>query len=139
MFYCEVVSGIWVADVDILYSQRFYKDNMIEIVLNCTYDYSFPDIDSIKKIRIPVTEQLKKDGDFQKLNDSLFKILDLIHENSTDKNILLVCYDGKNVSALLVSLYLIKYGGIKKQNIKQIMKSKNDEFSLDYEFSLFDV
>ena len=139
MFYCEVVSGIWVADVDILYSQRFYKDNMIEIVLNCTYDYSFPDIDSIKKIRIPVTEQLKKDGDFQKLNDSLFKILDLMHENSTDKNILLVCYDGKNVSALLVALYLIKYGGIKKQNIKQIMKSKSDEFSLDYEFSLFDV
>lgn len=139
MFYCEVVSGIWVADVDILYSQRFYKDNMIEIVLNCTYDYSFPDIDSIKKIRIPVTEQLKKDGDFQKLNDSLFKILDLIHENSTDKNILLVCYDGKNVSALLVALYLIKYGGIKKQNIKQIMKSKSDEFSLDYEFSLFNV
>ena len=139
MFYCEVVSGIWVADVDILYSQRFYKDNMIEIVLNCTYDYSFPDIDSIKKIRIPVTEQLKKDGDFQKLNDSLFKILDLIHVNSTDKNILLVCYDGKNVSALLVALYLIKYGGIKKQNIKQIMKSKSDEFSLDYEFSLFNV
>ena len=139
MFYCEVVSGIWVADVDILYSQRFYKDNMIEMVLNCTYDYSFPDIDSIKKIRIPVTEQLKKDGDFQKLNDSLFKILDLIHEKSTDKNILLVCYDGKNVSALLVALYLIKYGGIKKQNIKQIMKSKSDEFSLDYEFSLFDV
>ena len=139
MFYCEVVSGLWVADVDILYSKRFYKDNMIEMVLNCTYDYSFPDIDSIQKIRIPVTEQLKKDGDFQKLNDSLFKILDLIHENTTDKNILFVCYDGKNVSTLLVALYLIKYGGIKKQNIKQIMKSKNDEFSLDYEFSLFDV
>ncbi len=139
MFYCEVVSGLWVADVDILYSKRFYKDNMIEMVLNCTYDYSFPDIDSIQKIRIPVTEQLKKDGDFQKLNGSLFKILDLIHENTTDKNILFVCYDGKNVSALLVALYLIKYGGIKKQNIKQIMKSKNDEFSLDYEFSLFDV
>ena len=139
MFYCEVVSGLWVADVDILYSKRFYKDNMIEMVFNCTYDYSFPDIDSIQKIRIPVTEQLKKDGDFQKLNDSLFKILDLIHENTPDKNILFVCYDGKNVSALLVALYLIKYGGIKKQNIKQIMKSKNDEFSLDYEFSLFYV
>ena len=139
MFYCEVISGIWVADVDILYSKRFYKDNLIEMVLNCTYDYSFPDIDSIKKIRIPVTEQLKKDGDFHKLNNSLSKILDTIHDNTTDKNILLVCYDGKNVSALLVALYLIKYGGIKKQNIKQIMKSKSDEFSLDYEFSLFDV
>lgn len=139
MFYCEVISGIWVADVDILYSKRFYKDNLIEVVLNCTYDYSFPDIDSIQKIRIPVTEQLKKDGDFHKLNNSLSKILNLIHDNTADKNILLVCYDGKNVSALLVALYLIKYGGIKKQNIKQIMKSKSDEFSLDYEFSLFDV
>ena len=49
MFYCEVVSGLWVADVDILYSKRFYKDNMIEMVFNCTYDYSFPDIDSIQK------------------------------------------------------------------------------------------
>mgnify|MGYP006128896359 FL=1 len=58
MFYCEVISGIWVADVDILYSKRFYKDNLIEVVLNCTYDYSFPDIDSIQKIRIPVTSLL---------------------------------------------------------------------------------
>ena len=139
MFYCEVISGLWVADVDILYSKRFYKDNLIEMVFNCTYDYSFPDIDSIQKIRIPVTEQLKKDGDFHKLNNSLSKILNLIHDNTVDKNILLVCYDGKNVSTLLVALYLIKYGGIKKQNIKQIMKSKSDEFSLDYEFTLFDV
>jgi len=139
MFYCEVISGIWVADVDILYSNRFYKDNLIEIVINCTYDYSFPDNDSIKKIRVPVTEQLKKEGDFEKLNSYLTKILNFIHDNSTDKNILLVCYDGKNVSALLVALYLIKYGKIKIQNINSLMKSKNDEFSLDYQFSLFSV
>ena len=139
MFYCEVISGIWVADVDILYSNRFYKDNLIEIVINCTYDYSFPDNDSIQKIRVPVTEQLKKDGDFDKLNSSLTKILKFIHDNTITKNILLVCYDGKNVSALLVALYLIKYGKVKIQNINSLMKSKNDEFSLDYQFSLFGV
>jgi|TARA_B110000971_G_C19942480_1_gene469420 protein-tyrosine phosphatase len=139
MFYCEVISGIWVADVDILYSNRFYKDNLIEIVINCTYDYSFPDNDSIQKIRVPVTEQLKKDGDFDKLNSSLTKILKFIHDNTITKNILLVCYDGKNVSALLVALYLIKYGKVKIQNINSLMKSKNDEFSLDYQFSLFSV
>jgi protein-tyrosine phosphatase len=139
MFYCEVISGIWVADVDILYSKRFYKDNLIEIVINCTYDYSFPDNDSIKKIRVPVTEQLKKEGDFEKLNSSLTRILEFIHDNTTAKNILLVCYDGKNVSALLVALYLIKYGKIKIQNINSLMKSKNDEFSLDYQFPLFSV
>lgn len=139
MFYCEVISGIWVADVDILYSNRFYKDNLIEIVINCTYDYSFPDNDSIQKIRVPVTEQLKKDCDFDKLNSSLTKILKFIHDNTITKNILLVCYDGKNVSALLVALYLIKYGKVKIQNINSLMKSKNDEFSLDYQFSLFSV
>ena len=139
MFYCEVISWIWVADVDILYSNRFYKDNLIEIVINCTYDYSFPDNDSIQKIRVPVTEQLKKDGDFDKLNSSLTKILKFIHDNTITKNILLVCYDGKNVSALLVALYLIKYGKVKIQNINSLMKSKNDEFSLDYQFSLFSV
>ena len=139
MFYCEVISGIWVADVDILYSNRFYKDNLIEIVINCTYDYSFPDNDSIQKIRVPVTEQLKKEGDFDKLNSSLTKILKFIHDNTITKNILLVCYDGKNVSALLVALYLIKYGKVKIQNINSLMKSKNDEFSLDYQFSLFSV
>jgi len=128
-----------VADVDILYSNRFYKDNLIEIVINCTYDYSFPDNDSIQKIRVPVTEQLKKDGDFDKLNSSLTKILKFIHDNTITKNILLVCYDGKNVSALLVALYLIKYGKVKIQNINSLMKSKNDEFSLDYQFSLFGV
>ena len=128
-----------VADVDILYSNSFYKDNLIEIVINCTYDYSFPDNDSIQKIRVPVTEQLKKDGDFDKLNSSLTKILKFIHDNTITKNILLVCYDGKNVSALLVALYLIKYGKVKIQNINSLMKSKNDEFSLDYQFSLFSV
>lgn len=139
MFYCEIISGIWVSDVDIMYSQRFLKDNLIEIIINCTYDYVFTDVENISKIRIPVSEQLKKDGDFHKLNDSLSRILHYIHENTCDKNILISCYDGKNVSALIVALYLIKYGKIKKDNIHAIMKSKNDEFSLDYQFSLFNV
>ena len=49
MFYCEILSGLWVGDVDMMYNTEFLKDNDISIILNCTIQYNFPDID-VKKI-----------------------------------------------------------------------------------------
>ena len=49
----ELLSGIWVSDINSAYDDSFYKDNLINIVINCTIDQAFLDLPKIKKLRIP--------------------------------------------------------------------------------------
>ena len=49
MFHCELLSGLWIGDTDILNNEKFIKDNNISIILNCTQMFGFPDIESLKK------------------------------------------------------------------------------------------
>ena len=37
----ELLSGVWVSDINGAYNEDFYKDNLIDIVINCTIDQSF--------------------------------------------------------------------------------------------------
>ena len=53
MFTCELLSGIWIGDSDVLNSLNFMKDNNITIILNCTQLFDFPDIVALQKIRLP--------------------------------------------------------------------------------------
>ena len=99
----------------------------------------FPESDEITKIRIPVSEQLKYSNDTMKLNANLNDIFQIIKDNTDKNNILLVCYDGKNVSALVSALYIVKNSSISKENIRQILNSKCEQLSLDYELSVFNI
>ena len=36
----EIISGIWIGDITDIYNEQFYKDNLINIVINCTTDQS---------------------------------------------------------------------------------------------------
>ena len=49
MFYCELLSGIWIGDIDILQNKNFINDNHIGIILNCTEYFDFPLIENIQK------------------------------------------------------------------------------------------
>ena len=42
--------------------KNFLKDNNISILINCTLNYGFPDIEA-KKLRIPLTSNLTPDED----------------------------------------------------------------------------
>ena len=139
MFFCEILSGLWIGDTDIMLSKKFLTENDIKIIINFTIDMGFPESDEITKIRIPVSEQLKYSNDTMKLNANLNDIFQIIKENTDKNNILLVCYDGKNVSALVSALYIVKYSSISKDNIRQILNSKCEQLSLDYELSVFDT
>ena len=44
MFFCELLSGLWVGDTDLLNSTNFIQDNDISIILNCTQLFDFPDL-----------------------------------------------------------------------------------------------
>ena len=105
----ELLSGLWIGDTDILNSKKFMTDNQIDIILNCTQLFDFPDLD-LQKIRLPF---------------------------SNDKNILIVCYDGKSISPFIVYLYIAEYSKIDKRSIYNIMLTKDGNLSLWYDLSLF--
>ena len=74
MFYCELLSGLWIGDTDILVNEKFIKDNNIEIIFNCTQMFHFPELDLYKKIRLPFSPIRDSDND-------VYLIMGIIREN----------------------------------------------------------
>ena len=137
MFYCELLSGLWIGDTDILNSKKFMTDNSIDIILNCTQLFDFPDISSIQKLRLPFSNNKNSDTDLSLIRENKTKILEFIHNNIDDHNILICCYDGKSISPFIVALYIAEYSNIDKKSIYNILLTKDSSLSLWYDLSLF--
>ena len=136
MFYCELLSGLWISDVNILQSKKFIIDNDIKIILNCTEIFDFPQIDDIKKIRLPFSS-LQDNNNLSLLQKNYIKIINYINENIDDNNILISCYDGFTISPLIVALYIKKFSKIDNKSIYTILLSKNKNFNLWCDIDLF--
>ena len=137
MFTLELLSGIWIADSDILNSKKFMDDNQITIILNCTQIFDFPDISSIQKIRLPFSNNKNSDTDLSLIRENKTKILQFIHDNIDNHNILICCYDGKSISPFIVALYIAEYSKVDKKSIYNILLTKDSNLSLWYDLSLF--
>jgi len=137
MLYVEIISGLWIGNIDIMYNKKFIKDNNITIILNCTTNYKFSDYPDTKNIRIPLSDSIYHNIDTLRQNKN--KILTFIDDSLDDNNILVCCYDGKTIGPFIISLYLIQYGGITKDKIKEVIRSKNTAISMDYDLSLLDL
>lgn len=133
----EIISGLWIGNVNEIYDEEFYNDNLIKICINCTIDQGFLDIPNLKKIRLPLTQEMEPNRDIYMLNQNKDKILSFIHDNIEDNNIFIYCYNGINVSPLIVALYMIRYGDITIDNIRNVLRSKNERICLDYDLSIF--
>ena len=137
MFTLELLSGIWIADSNILNSKKFIEDNQITIILNCTQIFDFPDIPSIQKIRLPFSNNKNSDTDLSLIRENKTKILQFIHDNIDNHNILICCYDGKSISPFIVALYIAEYSKVDKKSIYNILLTKDSNLSLWYDLSLF--
>lgn len=137
MYTNELLSGLWIGDTDILNSKKFMTDNQIDIIFNCTQLFDFPDLENIQKIRLPFSNNKNSDTDLTLLRKNKNKILSFINDNINDKNILIVCYDGKSISPFLVYLYIAEYSKIDKRSIYNIMLTKDSNLSSWYDLSLF--
>ena len=136
MYVNELLSGLWIADSSILNSKKFMEENSIDIILNCTQIFDFPDLD-IQKIRLPFSNDKNSDTDLMLLRQNKDKILSFIDDNITDKNILIVCYDGKSISPFLIALYIAEYSKVDKKSIYNILLTKDSSLSLWFDLSLF--
>ena len=136
MFYCELMSGLWIGDTDILSNDKFMKDNNISIVLNCTQMFDFPKGD-IQKIRLPFSPVRESNKDIYLLRENKQKILSFLDENIDENNILLCCYDGKSISPFIVALYISEYSQIDSKSIYDILLTKCKDLDLWCDLSLF--
>ena len=133
----EIISGLWIGDITDAFNERFYKDNLINIVINCTLDQEFINLPNINKTRIPLSSNLTPERDMSLLKNNMDSILTYIHKNIEINNILIYCYTGNTVSGLIVALYMIKYGDISIEHIFEILRSKNENICLDFDLSSF--
>lgn len=133
----ELISGLWIGNINDAYNENFYNDNLISIAINCTFEQGFLDLPNMKKIRVPVTDKLTPDRDLILLKNNINNIIDFIDEKIDENNIFIYCYNGITVSALIVALYMIKKGNISKDIILDILRSKNNNICLDFDLSMF--
>ena len=133
----ELLSGLWIGSINDIYNSEFYKDNNINIVINCTIDQGFLNIDTTNKIRIPLSNKPDINSDIYVLSQKIDKILDFVNKSLEEKNIFIYCYNGVSISPLIVALYMVKYGNISKDIIRDVLKSKNPNICLDYDLSIF--
>jgi len=134
----EYLQGIYVSDINTAFDKTIYQKYNIDIVINCTIDFGFLDL-NIKKIRIPLSNDLNYHTDIKLLNQNLNKILSFINDNYIEHNILLCCYDGLTISPIIVGLFISKYGKIPINQIKNILKSKNKDIIIELDLSIFNI
>ena len=84
----EYIQGIYNSDITTSFDREIYKKYNINIVINLTQLHGFVDL-SIKKIRIPLSNDLNFHTDIKILNDNLAKILEFINNNYVNNNILI--------------------------------------------------
>ena len=138
MFYCELLSGIWIGDTNILHSNSFIKDNNITIILNCTQLFEFPTINGIKKVRLPFSPVRDSNDDIYLLRNQKDNILSFLKDNIETNNILICCYDGKSISPFIVALFMAYESTINKTSIYDILLTKNKDLNLWCDLTLFD-
>ena len=138
MLYTEVLSGLWIGDIDMIYNKNFLEDNQIKVIINCTYEHPFSEVTKdIQNIRIPLPNNIYNCIDILRQNKD--KILEFINSQLEFNHILICCQDGTCISPFIVSLYLIHYGNIQKSEVRKMIQSKNQAVSMDYDLNLLDL
>ena len=129
MNYTEVLSGVWVSDVQLLQNRDFMIDNQIDIILNCTQYYDFPSVDA-QKIRLPFSPNVSDETNLQMLKQNKSQIIQFLKDHIQDHNILISCYDGKCISPMIVALLIQEISDVNPSSIFDILKTYNPQFQL---------
>jgi protein-tyrosine phosphatase len=125
MSVCEVMPGLWLGNIKIAQNLSFFETNNIHCVINCSKDIPFY-CNKCENIRISVNDDLKI-SEINKLYEYFDKAADFINSRLLDnKNILVHCYAGKQRSASIIVVYLMKYCDLSLKNSIIVLKSKRE-------------
>jgi len=122
----EIIPGLWLGDKNIALNKDFYKDNSIDIVINCSKDLPFINLD-IEKVRLKIHDNLEKE-EIINMYHNLDYITNYMYENILlCKNILVHCYAGKQRSATIVLAYILRYSNLKLEKAVELLKYKKTD------------
>lgn len=118
----EIISGLYIGTFEDGYDQNIYKQYAIDIVLNCSSNQPFVDVDRVQKVRLPLLnmDSLKKNKQ---------KILQFIESNYMKKSILLL--SNEDYPLVICCLFLTNFGNISVVDIKQILSMKHPSLILE--------
>ena len=105
----EIISGLWIGDITDAFNETFYKDNLINIVINCTLDQEFINLPNINKTRIPLSSNLTPERDMSLLKNNMLQeieskgivLMELIPHDEFIKKLIeskLIITDGGSIS-----------------------------------------
>lgn len=121
----EIISGIWISDFSFSYNKHFLNNNNIDILINCTCDKEFIDLETIKyKIKVPFQESNPSKYNIMVINDYMTKVLDIMYKSLDTHNILIYSYSIEDIPLTIVSAFIVKYGNINETSIENIIKTK---------------
>lgn len=130
---------LWLGNINISKDISFIKDNQIDVIVNCTPDIPFIELENengIEKIRIPVEDSLLE-KDIILMEEYMKSVIpQLIEHYKNNKKILIHCYAGKQRSAILMAALLFKLHQ-NDQNLNLIKTNeKTKEELAEYVFSI---
>lgn len=134
----QILNNIYISDINESLEKHIYNKHNINIVINCTKNTKFINLDNIKKVRVPLSFDMNN-TDINLLNKNINKILGYIKTNFIDNVILITCYDGIRISPLIVSLFILKYTKMDKKELLYLLKTKSKNIVLDYDLNIFDI
>ena len=124
----EIIPNIWISDIKNAHDISFIKSHNIKIIINCSENLKFPNIQNIKQIRIPVSDsQTNKDIDnmnyyLPEICETIYKIVN--HPYNTETKILIFCFSGRQRSPTIIAAFFIKYLNINLYQAIKIIQSK---------------
>jgi len=136
MYCVEILSGLWIGDAQAMVSKQFLRDQQIDVLINCTDIFDFPDID-ILKVRVPFKSHGQTHENIAVLQKNHSKITGFLSEHIDTHNILIGCADGKCISPLIVAIYILNHGKMNSKSIYEMLLTKDSQLSLWCDLAIF--
>ncbi len=125
----EVYPGLWIGDIYSSTNKEFLIKYEITFIINCTCTMPFSDLEGLKKVRIPVLDDLKSDQIY-KMYTLLDKATKLIYKILPKRNILVHCHAGRQRSAAVITAFLMRYAHLRKNDAIRLLKTKRKNISI---------
>lgn len=136
----EIISNIWISDYKIALDKEFLKRYNIGVVINCTKDLPFTNLE-IKKYRLAVNDSLQEQDKIDMLNafPEMLKVIELAYITLTP--ILIYCRVGVQRSPTLIAAFILKLTKCNFEEAVRFIQSKRDiafRPSINFSKSLLD-